>query len=109
MKALHNPVVRITLSLTIIILFIVVASQASGNSPFSIILIFLGAVAGPYMFLTYPFGILAKVGYSLSLVFSLSLIVWGTKKNKQLKGQAAVIMGICVWCLLGLIGLGTGT
>ena len=75
----------------------------------SVSLIFIGAIIGPFMGLSYPFGLTFKVGYAITLLSSIVGLVAGLRFRQLIWGQVVTVLAIVVWFLCGMIGLGTGT
>lgn len=74
------------------------------------LMILIGAIDGPKMFLTYPeFTFVEKAIYCAVLVFSLCMIVLGIKIKIKFVKTLLIVFGIALCCLAGLAGLSTGT
>ncbi len=70
----------------------------------------LGALFGPYMFLTFPeFSLVSKFVYVLILIACIAGIILGWRKRKNIYGKFLIVAGVVVWTLVGLMGLGTGS
>ena len=69
-----------------------------------VLIVFLGATVG------IPMGI-AFSGplYLIPIIGAGILAIFGLIKHEKLYGQICAIIGIVVWCVLGCLGLGTGT
>ena len=82
---------------------------AKNGDPHSIILLFIGAIVGPIMALSFPFGPTFKVGYSIALFLSFVGFIAGIKFRNRIWGQALTVIAVVGWFICGLIGLSTGT
>lgn len=109
MKFPSSPVKRIFLTLLILLIVLAVLMQISMGSVLNMILLPIAVVVGPFMAISYPFSWSFKLIYALGLILSTSLMMYGFKNRQKVFGQILVVVGICLWTLCGLIGLGTGT
>ena len=100
---------RIFVALLALFLAFALFALVTTGSLGALILIPLGVVIGPYMGLTFPFPMAFKIGYAATLLVSLLLVAYGFRHRQQASGQAAIVTGVVLWALFGLIGLGTGT
>jgi len=109
MKKLLIPIVQIVSCMAVIVFLAAILTFFYGGDPRAVFLLPVAVVAGPPMALSYPFGVSFKIGYALGLPFALCLLGGGLFRLSSIKGQVCVVLGICLWTLLGLLGLGTGT
>lgn len=100
---------NILFSLLAVILAFAIFSLVTTGSIGSVALVFLSLVIGPYMGLAYPFPMLFKLGYSLTLIIALCLVGYGIAYRQRVRGQFAIVTGVVLWAFAGLLGLGTGT
>ena len=100
---------RIFITLTIIIGISLIASFLTIGSFWGAVMPFLGGTIGIIMGLSFPWDISFKVFYILALLLCIMAIVLGLKNHHKTIGQFFSVLGIISWCVLGIIGLGTGT
>jgi hypothetical protein len=106
---MSNPVTRILLGIGAAALLGAVLLVRSTGSFVSLLFIPLGITIGPYMGLTFPFSLAFKIAYAGTLVVSALAVIWGIRYRHWIAGQVGVVLGVVVWALTGLVGLGTGT
>jgi len=106
---MKNPFFKIGVALSLIFVIAWIILWVKSGDPRSVLLLFIGALVGPYMGLSFPFGLTFKVGYSIALFLSFAGFIAGVTFRKRIWGQALTVLAVVGWFLCGLIGLGTGT
>lgn len=105
-----SPAARVLSVLGGLFLTAAIASAVTLDQPaWGPVLLVLAATIGPVMGLAAPFAVGVRVAYVGGLLFAVALLVGGGRRFGHLAGQAAVVAGVTLWVLLGLIGVGTGT
>lgn len=66
-------------------------------------------VDGPLMGITFPFPWALKASYAIALLASVLCVIGGIKHRRKTRGLVAIAVGVVMWALAGVIGLGTGT
>lgn len=106
---MSKGMVRILMVLGFILLAVLMISYIQHGTPWGLIAVFLGAILGPYLGLTYPFPFLFKTLYALGLLSCLVAFFLGLNTRERLAGQVLVVSSVVAWVALGIFGLGTGT
>lgn len=74
-----------------------------------LLMLFLSAMFGVLMALTYPWALATKVGIVIGLLLAVVFAVYGFKHAATWHGRGLAVIGIIIWVVIGLLGLGTGT
>ncbi len=106
---MKKPIFRVLTALDIIFIFAWIWCWAKSGEPAFVILLFIGAVVGPYMGLSFPFELAFKIGYSIALFLSISGFIAGIKFMDRIWAQTLIVISVVGWFFCGFIGLGTGT
>ncbi|ROS01384.1 hypothetical protein EDC56_1825 [Sinobacterium caligoides] len=94
--------------LTALLLLLFAASIATWlftGSIFGVGLLLMSPIVGPTTLLQGDYTLGFKLGYLLSIVSCLALMVQGWRTRQRITGKLLVIIGLCAWCYIGLIGL----
>ncbi len=100
---------RIILSVSSIFILLIIVSYATQGTPWLGIMFLLSATVGVPMVLLYPDPLMVKLVMILGITISLVMFVYGIKNNQKIIGQLLGILGLLLWTVIGLFGLGTGT
>ena len=84
-------------------------SWASSSPWTALLLLALGTMIGPFLGLAFPFDPTTKLLYIGALVLAIVLVGLGLRWRARWLGQGMVIVGLIVWAVAGLMGLGTAT
>lgn len=74
-----------------------------------LVLVPLSMFIGPFMYLAYPFSVLAKAVYVALLLAVVVGLIFGGCRIKSTRGQIVGTVSLVGWMILGLAGLSTGT
>lgn len=109
-KQIKKPSIRIGSALILLLLSCEICNYFLNGHPGTFLLLIpLGSLVGPAMFLLYPFSIMGKLLYVLALVSSLALIAVGIIRRNNIWGQVVIVLGVVMWAFCGMLGLGTGS
>ena len=80
---------------------------SSGTPWTGVLLIPLGMIIGPVLGISFPFSATFKGMYVITLLASVLLMGLGLRYRARPMAQMAVVLGVVLWTLAGLVGLGT--
>ena len=105
---MNKPIVRILIAMVLLYIIVGILLLATGTPLIPVLLIPIGPIVGPFIFLLYPFGTLWKLGYIFVLAVLILLIAIGYKKRNHVLGQVLVVLGLLALFSLGFASLGAG-
>lgn len=100
---------RILGSIFILLIGMAGVSFLSQGTPWLLFMAFLGATIGIPMGLVFPFPPVEKALYISAVLLSAGMFLWGIRHRSSVLGQSLAVVGLVVWTVVGVIGLGAGT